>query len=304
MVLDPIGAIEGFRRVGEFTIRLEDLETVVGKELLPKRGIFRDPTPDDNQVRMFGMVNMDYTLLTPQDFCQIWDNSVPQSLETLGILGHGEEMFLTIKLPSVSIKGDDVDNYLLAVNDMSGKEKMLVKVTSVRVVCQNTLMVAKGQSTLAYKIAHNAEIKETLHDNLVNVFSSAVRKSEEISVIFKALANKRVTPEEIETVLNFSYPLPFLKENPTQEDRNFYERIAEAMEARKLAALDLFRGRGKGSETEAAVGTAWGLYNAITELENFREGHNDKTVSRGVLFGSRGYAMSSAYKAVVNLLWQ
>jgi hypothetical protein len=49
----------------------------------------------------------------------------------------------------------------------------------------------------------------------------------------------------------------------------------------------------------ATRGTLWGLYNAVAELENFREGDTLQQAAASVMFGRRGSAIQRAFTAAV-----
>jgi hypothetical protein len=83
-----------------------------------------------------------------------------------------------------------------------------------------------------------------------------------------------------------------------------WERMKLRMQRRREAVLSLFEGDGTGMDTPAAKGTLWGLYNSVTETENFRRGYGAGGVAaeaaragEDVLFGSRGETMQRAFDA-------
>ena len=73
------------------------------------------------------------------------------------------------------------------------------------------------------------------------------------------------------------------------------------LERRRTAVVELYEGRGVGSESQAAAGTSWGLYNAVAELENYRTWRGDESLGRGVLFGERGMRIAQAFKSCLEI---
>lgn len=76
-----------------------------------------------------------------------------------------------------------------------------------------------------------------------------------------------------------------------------WERHQLRIRRRREMALSLFEGDGTGMDTPAAKGTLWGLYNAVTETENYRKGFaaggveaEAARVGEDLLFGWRGDA--------------
>jgi len=80
----------------------------------------RNPTTDDPETRVFGIVGADYHLVTPDDFVSIWDERVGRPIETIGALGFGETFFISTTLPKMDVRGDEVEFYLLRQTDPDG----------------------------------------------------------------------------------------------------------------------------------------------------------------------------------------
>jgi hypothetical protein len=68
---------------------------------------------------------------------------------------------------------------------------------------------------------------------------------------------------------------------------------------RRRAELGLFNGEGTGMGSVAARGTLWGLFNAVAELENYRDDDTRDTAAYSVLFGARGAAIAHTYSAAL-----
>ena len=297
-------AVEAFGLAGIYHIYLENLYTATGLSV-GSRAIVRSPVPDDPLRRIFGIVGPEYEMITPLETCSIYDEKVGQPIETVGALGTGETFFLTTKMPSWDIVGDQVDNYLLIVAPMMGGANE-IRFTPVRVVCQNTLVAAKAETTQFYRVKHDAGAKDRFSEWLgygyQEVFQSAARLRE----LFGFLAKTKVNEEVIDFVLKEAYPDP----KPPRQDAPDYVVKGRwlTFEANKLyqenqrsLALQLFQGAGMGQDTVAANGTAWGLWNAITELEDYRgsdRGSNDPARWRDSLFGYRASVKENAYQAL------
>lgn len=78
-------------------------------------------------------------------------------IETAGILGDGERMYVTAKLPSDIYLDDNgrdpINDYILFTNTHDGSGAVTVLFTPIRVICQNTLNMAlkKATNKLIYK---------------------------------------------------------------------------------------------------------------------------------------------------------
>lgn len=88
--------------------------------------------------------------------------------ETAGALGEGETIFITAKLPDY-IKmpnGEDiVEKYLLLSNSHDGSSSLIIMLTPIRVVCNNTLTSALSRKS-SHKISlqHNSQINNKVKD--------------------------------------------------------------------------------------------------------------------------------------------
>lgn len=87
-------------------------------------------------------------------------------IETAGILGDGERVYVTAKMPSkLFIDGDDsegIDDYILFTNSHDGSGAVTILFTPLRVICQNTLNAAIRQASNKLVFKHTANVNERL----------------------------------------------------------------------------------------------------------------------------------------------
>lgn len=297
-----IGAYDAFSAIGTYEVHLEDLVTEYGIKL-EQRAVVRSATEDDPSPRIYGVVSRDYQLITPTTVCDSWDKAVNRPVETIGALGKGETFFVTTKLPTLSVRGEEVENYLLLISPMTGSDALQIRVSPVRVVCQNTLVLAKRSSTETYKIVHDTYAQPRLEAWLDGIYERSLAKAEKINAEFAALAAKRLTPKAVDRIIEQVYTMPAM---PKQEllkvvaDRQAkdYEYLKDQAENRRQAARALFDGKGMGMDSEAAAGTAWGLYNAVVELEDYSTPRPKSDAQRGndALVGNRAQTKARAYE--------
>lgn len=311
VVEEGVGAAEAFERLGSYEVMLASLSLSshkLPKVTIPYKAIVRTPVADDPQLRVFGIVSPEYSLITPQDFTAIWDEHVAEDVETIGMLGKGETMFISTRLPSFNVRGDEVGNYLLAVSPMTGGNAAEVRITPVRVVCQNTLSLSENMSTEIYRIVHDASGKERLASWLTDAYQRAEARTEAIKEAFNVLAGHRVGNEERELVLAQAYPnsSASLLDNAPPEvlamrraDADWYEK---QLEKRRGAVRELFAGAGTGMEHPACSGTAWGLFNSVCECEDYRRGRGNESICKDALFGGRAETKERAFDACLYLV--
>lgn len=87
-------------------------------------------------------------------------------IETAGILGEGERMYVTAKMPSkLFIDGDDsegIDDYILFTNSHDGSGAVTILFTPLRVICQNTLNAAIRTAPNKVVFKHTANVNTRL----------------------------------------------------------------------------------------------------------------------------------------------
>ncbi len=163
------------------------------------------------------------------------------------------------------IKGseDVLDRYLLLANSHEAGHSLQVKLTTVRVVCQNTLNQALGEKGEAYfRIHHTRNVGAKVADarealGLVNV------RFAELEAKMNRLAEVKVTPTTLEV---FAEAIGY---KPDAEDgiaKSKWDAFQDAFET------------SPGSNLASAKGTLCGAVNAVTysvdHLGNFKATEN------------------------------
>ena len=274
-VLDePLTALKAWELAGPYEVQLENLIAAQSRTPTTRKAIVRLPCKDDPQYRVLGTVSETYTLITPTQFCEIWDRCTGARIETIGALGKGEILFVSTKLPSFSIKDDELDNYLLGISPMTGQHAAQVRVTPVRVVCQNTLIAAQRNSSESHRVVHTQDAVGQLAYWFKEVWEDRQAKTEALQEAFLALSDSHLVDETVSTLLLATYPDPdrpnvvglpkFLAEKKFDN----WEKSLRSIQQDRTRVQSLYDGDATGSTTKAANGTAWGFYNAVVEYED------------------------------------
>ena len=301
------GAVEAYSRMTPMTITLEPIFNMLEgtpKEISTLRGIYRHPIPTDPQYRLLGTVGNKYRLIDPLRLCELYDENVKQHIETMGVLGKGETLFFSTRLMSYDVRGDQVDSYMVADSPYSGNASINIRVTKIRPVCQNTLIMGKKTAMERYAIRHDDRAEEDLGLWMGGIVDRALGKIKTFQEMFEKMAAKRIKPAEVEPLLASIYPDPTMPNtfhpDPArqeaqlarwEENRQYYARLRETT---KL----LFEGKGVGQDTEAAAGTAWGLFNAAAERAQYASGlrQNNPNSLWTVIDGYRGDETARAFQ--------
>lgn len=260
----------------------------------------------DNKV--LGVVGADYSVLQNRDAFGVIEPIIASSeavWETAGSLYGGRAVWALAKLPGEIVVRrpggivDEVTKYLLVTNNHDGTRAAQVKLTPIRVVCQNTLTQAlKGG---AYKVTHVGDMAERVRA-ATEALGLANRLSGELAEAYQAMANKEMTAAE-----QLAYFRRCLRQANDPGDVSEAEAIeAHAGQdhdplARRLNRLLELAETGKGSEL--ARGTLWGSYNAMTELVDHATNYrSDNSREAAVLSGGNGNLKQRAFKNAVALL--
>jgi hypothetical protein len=261
--------------------------------------------------RSFGMVGPEYTLVTPDTAARIWDEHVGAPVETMGILKSGECLFITAKLPSFDVKGDEVEDYLAFCSWMKAGVASLAMQTPVRVVCQNTMIWGEQAATDKLRLIHDQNVVNRTADWLRGIYQRAVARQADLIEGCNALAAKKLGNTRDEAVANALEIMNTAIPVPPEPGRNApaevvndrmerWERSCKVVEERKQAWVDLFKGAGTGMDMPATQGTLWGFYQAGVEMIDFGKIRGGPQVGyESVLVGARGDELSRAWDATV-----
>ncbi|MGF6635088.1 DUF932 domain-containing protein [Paraburkholderia sp. MM6662-R1] len=215
-------------------------------------------------------------------------------LETAGVLKSGRKLWALARTgQSVSLKGrDEVNGYLLLATACDGTLATTAQFTSIRVVCNNTLAIALGDSASAIKVPHRSQFDA---DAVKRQLGIAISSWDAFMVRMKALSERKVKPETAEAYFRrvLTYPVSDTQGNP-----------ATATNDRAIKAVhNLYAGRGKGSDLASASGTAWGLLNAVTEyVDHERRARSDDHRLDAALFGQGAALKQRAWNEALKLV--
>ena len=132
--------------------------------------VVRVPRPNTEEAEvLLGVVSRRYQPLQNVEAFEFFDPIVGEKkayFETAGALGEGERIWVMAQMPEAMriVPGDECLKYLLLSNTHTGEGSVIVKFTSVRVVCQNTLMMAMEDGQKAYRVRHSKKMQFRLDE--------------------------------------------------------------------------------------------------------------------------------------------
>jgi len=206
------------------------------------------------------VVSRRFQVVQPNDVLEFYRDLVEAGgfeLETAGVLKEGRKLWALAKTgQSACLKGRDrVNGYLLLATACDGTLATTAQFTSVRVVCNNTLSIALGDSSGAIKVSHRSQFDPQAVKRQLGI---AISSWDGFMARMKALAECKVKDDAAEAFFKkvLTYPVNL------QADGS-----VTAINDRAIKTVQgLYAGRGRGSDMASASGTAWGLLNSVTEF--------------------------------------
>lgn len=250
---------------------------------------------------VYSVVTQNYHEISHQRFLETWDKATNAKIETLGLLYDGSTLFVTTKLPTFAVNGDEVAPYLLAVNPLRAGKSAKVRKTPVRVVCNNTLEASGKDFVAEWAIIHTQDAAIQLEQFLRNAYEQAADEYLAVKEVFELLAKTNLKDEEAREIFEGVYPAigaPALLSHNLNEDTDALKKLAawerengSQLKHREQCAA-LYEGEGLGCTSVAAQGTAWGAYNAVVEYEQYLKRYAQ---SASFLFGAGAQRVETAF---------
>jgi phage/plasmid-like protein (TIGR03299 family) len=302
VIEDEIGGVEAGAKLGLPVIYTEKIQTATGlvvpgfKAIVGKEG--------DRAPVAYSVVSEEYNEIKHGDFLHAWDKATGKApIETIGLLGKGETLFVTTKLPTFDVKGDEVDSYLLAYNPLTGKDACTGRVTNVRVVCQNTLNASAANFTEQFRVIHVSDAATQIEKWLEKVWQTRLAQQQALQEAYNLLANYYPLSGLVKDVLNATYEgiaKPDVDPYTTEglETLAQWEKSCKRVVEHRNNVLDLFEGKAVGSDLKSAQGTSWGLWNAVVEYEDHLK---LRRKSSSALFGAGADRKTVAFDSLLAL---
>jgi phage/plasmid-like protein (TIGR03299 family) len=260
-------------------------------ELRDRFALLREDMIGRPDCHVFGIAGRDYVPLQNVEAFEFFDPLVREghaTFETAGALGRGERVWVLARLRGdlEVAPGDAVQRFLLLSNSHDGSSSVQVKLTPVRVVCNNTLSLALRRGS-SIRVRHDRDMKVQLEAS--KAFLGVLREEyDRAGQLFRRLAATRLTAKQADTYFTQVFPA-----GATEHTRR------RAEEQRRWA--EYFFVNGRGHDLPAVQGTLWAAYNGVTELVDHRKARStgaDFTTTRlsSVWFGSGAGVKERALK--------
>jgi len=251
--------------------------------------------PFDNKI--LGVVGQKYTPIQNSEAFEFMDGLVEtgdMEYHTAGSLRGGQVVWLLGDIGSfdVSRGEDEVKKYLLLATSHDGTQALRCLPTAVRVVCMNTTQAALSQGhNEGLTIRHIGDVQMKM-DAAQRILAHAQDRFETFKQFAQFSASKSMTSKMAQEIIKR------LIRDPKEELEKGQSRIAQEARA---TVLNLFE-NGRGQELNTARGTAWGMFNAVTEYLNYfkRTRGNNQEKRFADLLGSSNIPMISNVVSKIN----
>lgn len=209
-----------------------------------------------DRLSVLGIVSPRYKIVQNREAFKFMDEVAgPKRLlqySTAGSLAGGRKIWMLATMENLTfepVKGDPVEPYLLLANGHDGKFDLSVCWTSVRVVCQNTLMMALSSTRRKISIRHTGDLeaKKSQAQDVLGLTKKVVDHNAEL---LKHLAQKQMDQAKLDEFLKNLIPDP--EDGVATRAQNVRQRLDSLFDV------------GPGTEIPGVRGTAWAALNAVT----------------------------------------
>ena len=230
--------------------------------------------PFDSGKDILAVVGKRYQIVQNETLFEFGDNLLDggASWESAGSIKGGRIVFGSLVIPKEIVldeKGanDKTTTYLLVHTSHDGSVSVQASVTPVRVVCQNTLNIALKGTQQSFKLRHTQSV-----DGKIQIAREALGLSFAYMDIFeqeaKALFETAVTDLEFNKIITSIYPKP--KDDGSKKAKTVWENKIDTLN-------DLYF---KSPTVATIKGTAWGVFNTLTEQVDYYRNTNAKDEKR------------------------
>lgn len=215
----------------------------------------------DDTLKPLSVVSEGYKIVQPKQILEFYRSLVKGSsftIETAGCLYGGKKIWALARgsqKGSVLVKADKIRPYVLLATSYDGSLATTGQLTTIRVVCNNTMQAAMGEGGVdRIKVPHSTKFDEDWMKRQLGLADEAFST---FLLDAKKMAKKKVKKEKA---------IEFFLELFNKEDEDVE---LEGPGARNVERLVQIYTDAPGQDLPSAKGTAWGLVNAVTRFADF-----------------------------------
>lgn len=268
---------------------------------------------DYNEV--LGMVSDKYGIVQNEDafkfvdmFCsgQFANRDNTPTIESCGVLGHGERVFVTAKFPQdiiLNSKTDDrVEMYVVFTTSHDGTGAVRCMVTPVRVVCNNTLNLAFRENAGSISFRHSSNVMQrldlTVKENaefayralgLADTYAKVMQEK------LEHLKNIKISEKELNSILA-SISLSDASQKIYAETGNIFHEDIPTRGRNIFLGMQQAVANGVGQDLVESGNALWALNGITTFYQNGTKFKNDEMKLNSLLEGNVSKKVQKAYE--------
>ena len=257
--------------------------------------------------RVLGTVGNRYQIYQNSDMWQFIEEFQKQSgmkLETAGSLRNGQTTWVLAKNTCFEpLKGDPIEEYFLFKNSFDGCSPISCMFTNIRVVCNNTLTAALRDTKNIFNVRHTKSASEQIKE-VQKALLLKTKYQHQIGDLFEKLTKIKMNTKKTES---FVSEIIFPAFN-TKKDNEELSQKAETRRKNKIEQIISLVDSGTGTNIPGVKGTAYGLFNALTEWSDHEktmkvgEDRDEKEVRfENVFFGTGSKFKADCFNELIKL---
>lgn len=188
-------------------------------------------------------------------------------LEAGGVLGCGEKVFLCCKLPETTkVAGDTYDHYFVLINSHDGSSSLILVITPIRTVCQNTCNLALEKAMRRFNLRHTANYENRLQEaaRALGIVKNYYTKFKDV---VEELVKMKYTDDQFFKLMDQLNPEP--ADDASQRMKSFHEKTRQGM-------IDCYYAE----DLENIRETKLGAYQAVVAYSDHSRGNRGKDDAR------------------------
>lgn len=257
----------------EVSMRPLALRDELDSDVPQRKAVVREDRQPGEPGRVLGVVHPDFKLLQNRDAGELMDRILGGGRYTTGgYLKNGEVVWLQATLPHPMQvgKADVLQTQLLLSNSHDGSYPIDLRITAVRVVCNNTLNMAlrDRRAQGVFRHAHRGSVA-SIQCAAEQAFEAIRAEIQERNEEFSQLASVACDRAAFDRFIDRLLPVPLAPSNDESSVQKAYEtRRRKAIEGREQLKSVHFDGFEAPSTPDghqpAADSTWWGALNSVT----------------------------------------
>ena len=267
----------------------------------------------DNK-QLLSVVSAGYKPIQNREMAEFADALVEKehglTAETAGSLHNGKVVFTLVKLAAdIAVTDEDVlKNYILLRNSHDCTTAFSAYVTSVRVVCANTLRLSESDARHGISCQHTGNLNEKL-EAARYILGLLTDQTKQFEAKVRVLAARHLTKDDVKAYFAKVHDVTFgIIPEPDGGDEKGKKRFEHRIERRDALLARWAQNYENAQQTLDGIrGTAWAAYNAVSQWQDHERGRMGTIQTSDVrvhsnLFGVSDQGKQRAFRTALELV--